>query len=408
MTFTILRDMGECMAGMLSGVRILDLTSVVMGPYAMQILGDMGADIIKIERPEGDIMRHMGHGRSESMGPIHLTVNRNKRSLVLDLKQEEARSALAKLIPTADVFVHSMRPSAMEGLGFGYERVKKLNPKIVYCGAYGFGQEGPYAAKSAYDDIIQGMSGMCSINSAMVGKPQYAPTILCDKIGGLTIAYAVLGALFHQLKYGEGQFVEVPMLETMVSFLMIEHMWERALDPVKGQAGYPRVLTQLRKPHRTKDDVYLCIVPYTDKNWSDLFQVSGRPQLAKDERYATATGRSLNYETLFPLLAEIMAEKTSTEWLSELGRLNIAVGSVNSLEELFEDPHLAAVGMFFKYQHSTEGELSLVKAPVKFSAAPFEVWQGPPRLGEHGEGILKEAGLTLEEIALMKAKGATL
>lgn len=394
------------MAAMLSGVRILDLTSVVMGPYAMQILGDMGADIVKIEKPEGDIMRHMGRGRSQSMGPIHLAVNRNKRSLVLDLKQPAARAALAKLVQTADVFVHSMRPSAIEGLGFGYKQVKELNPKIVYCGAYGFGQDGPYASKSAYDDIIQGLSGMCSINEHMVGRPQYAPTILCDKIGGLTIAYAVLGALVHKLRSGEGQFVEIPMLETMVSFLMIEHLWGKVLDAEKGEAGYPRILTQLRKPHRTKDG-YLCIVPYTDRNWRDLFELSGRSELAKDERYATATGRSLNYETLFPLLAEIMAERTSEEWLTELGRNNIPVGPVNTLEGLFNDPHLAAVGMFFKYSHPTEGELNLVKAPVKFSAAPFEVRQAPPQLGEHSADILSEAGLSREEIAALKAQGAT-
>jgi len=394
------------MAGMLSGVRILDLTSVVMGPYAMQILGDMGADVIKIERPEGDIMRHMGRGRSVHMGPIHLAVNRNKRSIVLDLKQEGARSALTQLIKTADVFVHSMRASAIEKLGFGYEDVRRINPRLVYCGANGFGLDGPYATKAAYDDIIQGMSGMCGINAHMVGRPQYAPTILCDKIGGLTIAYAILGALFHQLKYGEGQFVEVPMLETMVSFLMIEHLWDRVLDPVNGQAGYPRILTQLRKPHKTKDG-YLCIVPYTDKNWRDLFEVSGRPELAKDERYATATGRSLNYETLFPLLAQIMSEKTSEEWLAILAQLNIAVGPVHSLEDLFDDPHLAAVRMFFKYDHPTEGELSLVKAPVKFSAAPFEVREPPPRLGQHGEAILKEAGLPADQIAALKASGAT-
>jgi len=393
------------MAGPLKGVRILDLTSVVMGPYAMQILGDMGADIIKVESPQGDIMRHMGRGRSPAMGPIHLAVNRNKRSLVLDLKQESAKAVLAKLIPTADVFIHTMRPSAIEGLGFGYERVRALKSSIVYCGAYGFGKDGPYASKAAYDDIIQGMSGMCGINTHLAGKPQYSPTILCDKIGGLTIAYAILGALFHQLRSGEGQFVEVPMFETMVSFLLIEHLWDRVHDSKHGQAGYPRILTQLRKPHQTKNG-YLCVVPYTDKNWRDLFELGGRPELAKDERYATATGRSLNYETLFPLLAEIMSERTSEEWLADMGRLNIAVGPVNTLEDLFEDPHLAAVGAFVKVQHLSEGELTLVNAPVRYSATPCELTQLPPHLGEHCEAILTEIGLSSDEIAELRSTKA--
>jgi crotonobetainyl-CoA:carnitine CoA-transferase CaiB-like acyl-CoA transferase len=395
------------MSRMLEGIRIVDLTSVVMGPYAMQILGDMGADVIKVERPEGDIMRHMGRCRSEHMGPIHLSVNRNKRSIVLDLKHEEAREALAKIVTTADVFVHSMRPRAMEKLGFGYEQVKKLNPRIVYCGAYGYSQDGPYAQKAAYDDIIQGLSGMCGINSHMLGRPQFSPTILADKIGGLTIAYAILGALFHQQKYGEGQCLEVPMLETMVSFLMIEHMWQRTFDLEKGEAGYPRILTQLRKPHRTKDDGYLCIMPYTDRNWIDLFEVSGRAETAKDERYSTAHARSLNYETLFPMLAEIVAEKTTAEWLAILERLSIAGSVVNSLEDLYDDPHLKAVGMFFGYEHPSEGPINLVKAPVKFSARPFEVTNPPPRLGQHGEEILRDAGVSAETIAAMKAKGAT-
>jgi crotonobetainyl-CoA:carnitine CoA-transferase CaiB-like acyl-CoA transferase len=322
------------MAGPLTGIRILDLTSVVMGPYAMQILGDMGADIIKIESPEGDIMRHMGQGREPAMGPIHLAVNRSKRSLVLDLQQTSARDALKRLMATADVFVHTMRPAAIDRLGLSYEIVRECKPDIVYCGAYGYGKDGPYASMPAYDDMIQGMSGLCALNAHLAGEPRFTPTIVGDKVAGLTMAYAILGALMHRLRTGEGQFVEVPMFETLVSFMMIEHLWDRVRDPEHGQAGYPRVLSQLRKPHRTQDG-YLCVLPYTDRNWRDFFDLAQRSDLAQDPRYATANGRSLNYETLYATLGDIMATRTCDEWQTDLARLSIPVARVNSLEDLF-------------------------------------------------------------------------
>jgi len=387
-------------------MRILDLTSVVMGPYAMQILGDMGADVIKVESPEGDIMRHMGRGPSAAMGPIHLAVNRNKRSLVLDLRQEAARQALTKLIATADVFAHTMRPAAIERLGFGYEAVRVAKPDIIYCGAYGYGKDGPYASMPAYDDMIQGMSGMCSLNAQLAGEPRFIPTILGDKVAGLTMAYAILAALFHRLRTGEGQFVEVPMFETLVSFMMIEHLWERVYDPKDGKAGYPRVLSQLRKPHRTKDG-YLCVLPYTDRNWRDFFELANRPALAEDARYATANGRSQNYETLYKALGDIMAGRTCEEWRIDLERLSVPVARVNTLEDLFEDPHLAAVGAFVKAYHPREGDLTLVSPPVRFSATPCAIDRLPPGLGEHGATILGEAGLSPAEIDILKSTKAT-
>ncbi|CCH07555.1 CaiB/BaiF CoA transferase family protein [Achromobacter xylosoxidans] len=394
------------MPGPLSQIKIVDLTSVVMGPYATQIFGDMGADVIKVESPDGDIMRHMGVGRSHAMGPIHLSVNRNKRSLMLDLRKPEARAALLRVVATADVFVHAMRPAAIERLGLGYAQIKEINPGIVYCGAYGFGEGGPYADDPAYDDMIQGVSGLCSINTHLAGEPRFTPTIIGDKVAGLTIAYSVLAALFHKLRAGEGQSIEVPMFESLASFMLIEHQWERAFDPQNGKAGYPRVLSQLRKPHRTKDG-YLCVLPYTDKNWKDFFQLVGRDDLAQDPRYDTPNHRSQNYETLYKILGEIMTERTSQEWLSQLRPLSIPVAPVNSLEDLFTDPHLAAVGMFVQQEHPSEGVLTHVRPPVKFGETPSEVKRLAPRLGEHSREILAAAGLSDGEISALAESGAT-
>jgi crotonobetainyl-CoA:carnitine CoA-transferase CaiB-like acyl-CoA transferase len=394
------------MPGPLSGIKVVDLTSVVMGPYATQIFGDMGADVIKVESPEGDIMRHMGAAQRPAMGPIHVAVNRNKKSLMLDLRQESARAALLRVVREADVFVHAMRPDAIERLDLGYDAIKAVRPDIVYCGAYGFGKAGPYALDPAYDDMIQGVCGLASINKHLAGEPRFTPTIVGDKVAGLTIAYSVMAALFHRARTGEGQSLEVPMFETLVSFMMIEHMWERAFDPENGVAGYPRVMSQLRKPHRTSDG-YVCILPYTDRNWRDFFELAKRPDLAADPRYASATSRSSNYETLYATLGEIMAGQSTEFWLTHCKPLSIPIAPVNSLEDLFTDPHLRAVGTFVKAEHPDLGAVTQVKSPVNFSRTPSEVRRLAPKLGEHSRAVLSEAGLSAEEIDALVASGAT-
>lgn len=394
------------MPGPLSGIKVVDLTSVVMGPYATQIFGDMGAEIIKVKSPEGDIMRHMGATDSPAMGPIHLSVNRNKKSLMLDLRQPPARAALLRVVADADVFIHAMRPAAIERLGLGHADVKAVAPEIVYCGAYGYGQGGPYAEEPAYDDMIQGVSGLCDLNTHLAGEPRFTPTIIGDKVAGLTIAYGVLGALFHKLRTGQGQRLEVPMFETLVSFVLVEHLWGRVYDLKNGTAGYPRVLSQLRKPHRTRDG-FLCVLPYTDRNWTDFFQLAERPDLAADSRYATATSRSGNYETLYRELGEIIGQRTSAQWLARLKPLGIPVAPVNSLSDLFEDPHLQAIGTFLRMQHPSEGTLTQVKPPVNFEKTPSEITKLAPRLGEHSRELLARAGLSEQEISELVAAGAT-
>lgn len=394
------------MPGALSGFKVVDLTSVVMGPYATQIFGDMGAEVIKVESPDGDIMRHMGATRGAAMGPIHLSVNRNKRSLVLDLRQPAAHAALLRVVGDADVFVHAMRPDAIERLGLGYEAIKAVVPDIVYCGAYGYSKAGPYALEPAYDDMIQGMCGLADTNKHLAGEPRFMPTIVGDKVAGLTIAYAVLAALLHRQRTGEGQSIEVPMFESLTSFMLVEHLWERAYDPKHGAVGYPRVLSQLRKPHRTLDG-FVCVLPYTDRNWRDFFQLAGRPDLAAEERYATSTSRSKNYETLYKALGDIMATRTTAAWIEQCRPLSIPIAPVNSLEDLFEDPHLKAVGTFVRVQHPSEGELTQVKPPVNFEKTPCTITSLAPRLGEHSHEILQQAGLSDAEITALVAAGAT-
>ena len=395
------------MPGPLTGYKILDLTSVVMGPYATQNFGDLGADVIKVESPDGDIMRHMGAAKRPAMGPIHWALNRNKRSLVLDLKKPAAREALLRLAKDADVFVHSMRPDAIERLGLGYEAIKVVRGDIVYCGAYGYGKTGPYALEPAYDDMIQGMCGVAALNQQLAGEPRFTPTIIGDKVSGLFITYSVMAALLHRAKTGQGQSIEVPMFESMVSFLLAEHMWERTFDRENGDVGYPRVMSQLRKPHRTTDG-YVCVLPYTDRNWKDFFKLADRPDLAGDPRYFSATSRSSNYEPLYGELGKIIAGNSNSYWLAECSKLSIPVAPVNQLEDLFTDPHLSAVGMFADYEHPNFGSVTQIKFPISFSQGPSEVRRLAPTLGEHSEEILSEAGFSQAEISELRTSGASI
>ncbi len=286
------------MPGPLDGIRVIDVTTVLLGPYGTQILGDMGADVIKVEAPPGgDIARNMGTVKNAGMGGIYLNANRNKRSLALDLKQESAKQALRRLIPSAQVFVHNMRPAAIERLGFGYEAVAAIKPDIVYVGAYGFGQDGPYRDKPAYDDAIQASSGLASLFRRQDGHARYVPSAIADKIVGLTLSQAVAMALLHKERTGEGQFVEVPMLETLVSFNMAEHLNGAAYRPAIGGMGYQRVTTASRRPFPTKDG-HVCILPYSDRHWRNFFTGVGRPELMEDPRFANYRARVVSVDDL--------------------------------------------------------------------------------------------------------------
>jgi crotonobetainyl-CoA:carnitine CoA-transferase CaiB-like acyl-CoA transferase len=386
------------MPGPLTGVRVVDLTSVVMGPYATQILGDMGADVIKIEAPEGDVCRHLTPSRNRGMSAAFLNLNRNKRSVALDLKREDERQVLLDLISGADVFVTTVRPQAMRKLGLDYESLRERNPRLIYCGAYGFSEEGPYAGRPAFDDIIQAMSGIAALQGAHVDSrgendasgPRYVNTIFADKTVGCVVAYAVAMALYERERSGRGQAIEVPMFETMVSFTLIEHLAGETFCPARGGMGYKRVLSEHRKPYRTKDG-YIGLLPYTAEQWARFFKAAGKPEMASDPRVTDPALRSLKIAELYGMLAEIVAERATAEWVEILRAADLPMTPVLAPEDLLEDEHLQALGFFQREEHPTEGEVRTIGVPVRFSRTPGEIRRLAPRLNEHREEILKEA-----------------
>ena len=391
--------------GPLDGIRVLDLTTVMLGPFSTQILGEMGADVIKIESPGGDIGRMTGVGKNPGMSAAYMMKGRNKRSVVLDLKMPEARDALKRLVETADVFVHNIRPKATVRLGIDYDSIVKWKPDIVYAAATGYGEEGPFVDKPAYDDLIQGASGLAALFGAVTGTPRYGPTVLADKTTGMFLTYAITMALFHRERTGEGQRVHVPMYESFAAFVMNEHMQGRMYEPPVGPAGYQRMLTPHRRPYPTADG-HVCVLPYNDRHWKKFFGVVGREDLTGDDRFSSQAARSANIDALYGIVAEVMPTRTSKEWLTLLEAADIPVMPMNTPEDLFDCPHLNAVGMFPIVDHPTEGKLRHIKVPVSFSKTPGGYYRHPERLGQSTEEVLAEAGFTAEEIAALQNTGA--
>jgi crotonobetainyl-CoA:carnitine CoA-transferase CaiB-like acyl-CoA transferase len=378
-----------------------------MGPFATHILADLGADVIKVESPEGDSLRHYEPLRNPGMAGNILNLHRNKRSIVLDLKRAECRTALDSLIATADVFVHNLRPKPMERLGYSYDRVRSIKADIVYCGAYGFGAQGPYSDKPAYDDLIQAGSGIAALYGEVHGEPAYVPTVICDKLTGQAIAYAILAALLQRARGGGGQAIEVPMLETTIEFNLAEHMYGSAFVPPLSKPGFKRVLSKGRKPYRTKDG-YACILPYSDRNWQDFYTFTGRTAFKDDPRFQRLSDRVQNIGILYQMVEEEAPKRTTSEWVAFCDRVNIPCMPVMSLEELPDDPHVKAVRLFGSAEHPSEGRYRTVRSPVSFSAAPFRIRRHAPRLGEHTAEILAEAGLSAGQIdALLNAASET-
>jgi crotonobetainyl-CoA:carnitine CoA-transferase CaiB-like acyl-CoA transferase len=394
------------MAGPLAGIRILDLTSVVAGPLATQMLGDMGADVIKIESPEGDAPRHTGPSRSPSMAALFMGLNRAKRSLVLDLKKDSAKDALWRLIEDADVFVHSMRPQAIGKLGFSHKDVCGKNPRIVYAALHGYRDGGPYSGQPAYDDVIQGQSGIAALMSEIAGEPRYAPMIIADKTCALAIAGAVSAALFARERTGHGQFVEIPMFEQMVSFVLGEHLFGHNFVPPLAPLGYTRVLASWRRPYKTSDG-YLCMMAYTQEHWRKFWSMVGKPEMHSDPHFDSIASRARNIVALYELAGACIADKTTDEWLVLLRKLEIPAARMSSLEDVMTDPQLEASGFFKRATHPTEGEIQYTDLPVRFSDGPTSSVRLQPRLGEHSIEVLREAGLSEREIETLVASGAT-
>ena len=376
------------MAGPLQGVRILDLTTVVMGPFATQILGDLGADVIKIEAPGGDSMRKVGPFRHPNMGPLFLQANRNKRSIVLDLKKAQDREALLGLVPQADALVYNIRPQAMRRLGLDYETLSPLNPGLIVCGAFGFGEGGPYAGRPAYDDIMQAASGVSSLLQRVNGKPSYAPINICDRTVGLYLANTLLGALFHKARTGEGQSIELPMFETMAQFVAGDHLSGAAFVPALGGTGYQRLLSTQRGPYPTRDG-HLCVVVYTDEHWRRFSAMIGVPDLvAHDPRFATLQTRTVHAEDIGAFLADHLPLKTTQEWAALFGAADIPATPVNTIDDLFHDPHLKAVGFWQEIEHPTEGLLRVPSVPGTWSRTQPDIRRLAPVLGEHTDEVL--------------------
>jgi crotonobetainyl-CoA:carnitine CoA-transferase CaiB-like acyl-CoA transferase len=392
------------MAGPLQGVRIVELTSIVLGPWACQLLADMGADVIKVEAPRGDSNRALGASRTPGMGALYLTCNRNKRSLVLDLTKPGARDALLKLVATADVFVHNNRPQVMTKLALEYADLKKVNPRLIYCGAYGYSKKGPYGQRGALDDSIQAVSGMAMLNIE-TGAPRYMPTIVADKTTAITAVYGILAALFHRERTGEGQELEVPMFETMVSFLMAEHQWGMTFDPPLGAPGYTRLMN--RRPYKTRDG-YIALLPYLDAHWATFCERAGRRDLLEDPRFANLASRLKHIAETYAETEKVVATRTTQEWLDLLAGTSIPTVRVNRLEDLADDPHLAAVGFWSFVEHPTEGRLRAPAFPVNFGATPADIRRHAPRMGEHTLEVLREAGLSDTEVDALCASGAAL
>lgn len=385
------------MSGPLKGVRVLDLTAVVMGPYCTLMLGDMGADIIKVENLSGDTTRYLGPSKNEGMGSLFLHLNRNKRSVTLDLKSKKGKEILLALIKEVDVFVHTMRLHTMEKLGLTYEDLKKVNNKLIYCGMYGFSKDGPYSKKPAYDDIIQGASGIAAAQGQISEEPQYLATVLADKTAGLVGMSSILAALYHREKSGEGQEIEVPMFETMVSYSMIEHMYGETFTPPIGSMYYSRVTSKNRKPYKTKNG-YIGVMIYNDKQWRTFFEVSGHKELQDDERFENMKNRSANIDFVYQVVEEIISTKTSEEWLEILESSDIPCTKINSPKDLFDDPHLKETNFFREVEHPSEGMIKDMKFPVNFSNTPATVKRYAPNLGEHNEEIFNEVGFSGKDL----------
>jgi crotonobetainyl-CoA:carnitine CoA-transferase CaiB-like acyl-CoA transferase len=374
--------------GPLAGVRVLDLTTVIMGPSATQALGDLGADVVKIETAEGDSLRWVGPWRTPGMGPLFLWANRNKRSVVLDLKSPEGKRAALALAAQADVLVSNVRPQGLARLGLDYQSVRATNEKIIYVAAVGYGAGGPSAGKAVYDDLMQAASGISGLFGAVDGTPRYAPINLCDRIVGLYVTSAVTAALFHRERTGQGQEIEVPMFETMAQFVLSDHIGGNAFVPSEGPMGYKRLLSPTRGPYPTADG-FLAVMLYTNKHWNAFAQLIGQPDLLKtDPRFATQETRTQHAQEMGAFLSLQLQARTSAEWLEALHGIDIPACPVNAVEDLQDDPHLAAVNFFETVDHPTEGKVNVARFPARFSETPANTRRLAPNLGKHNKDFL--------------------
>jgi len=393
--------------GPLDGIRIIDMSSVLMGPLATQTLGDYGADIIKVEAPVDDIMRQVGPMRNASMGPMFLNVNRSKRSICLDLKNPAGRDVLLRLVKDADILVYNVRPRAMARLGLDYESICAVNPSIVYAGLFGYGQDGPYAPKPAYDDLIQGGALVPHLSArASGGEPRYAPNALADRVVGHAAVGAILATLVHRLKTGEGQKVEIPMFETMVQFILGDHLSGLTFDPPLDEGGYRRQLSVHRRPFPTSDG-YVCALIYSDDQWRRFLKAIGEPEaLANHPDFQTFADRQKHIDAYYESLIEVFRQRSSREWIDLLEAADLPVMPMHDFQSILDDPHLQANGFFQMVDHPSEGRMRTMRVPASWSATPTGEHRHAPQKGEHSIEVLKDAGYSADEIKSMLDENA--
>lgn len=375
--------------GPLSGVRVLDLSINILGPLATQILGDMGADVIKVEPPKGDHNRHSGPYRTSGMSALFMANNRNKRSVVLDIKTKEGYEALMKLVDTADVFVHSMRASAADRLGISYAKISERNPRIIYGYGAGFRQDGPKKNRPAYDDIIQAESGMVGVVEKATGAAGYIPTIVVDKTAAHVLVSSIAMALFHRERTGEGQELYVPMLENTVAYLMVEHLWGAVHNPPSGPMGYSRVLNS--RIFATSDgQISLCAI--NNIQWHAVFDALDRSDLAENEKFNKVGARNANFQELYAIIGDELKARTTQELRVLFDKADVPNGPVNTLEDVYKDPYLRDSGFWVEYEHPTEGTCVTTAVVPQFSKSPGALRLPPPSLGQHTHEVLKEIG----------------
>ncbi len=394
------------MTGPLAGIKIIDMSNTLMGPYTTQILGDMGAEIIKIESLQGDPLRGAGHARHAGMGALFLNVNRSKRSIALDLKRKEARAVISRLIETADAFVYNLRPNAMGRLGLAYADVSAMNPRIVYAGLFGFGQDGPYADKPAYDDLIQAEVALPTlVGVSGGGEPRYVPAAIVDRGVAFAAVGAIVGALFHQLRTGEGQRVDIPMFETMAEFVLGDHLAGHTFEPPLGPMGYARTLSTDRRPFGTRDG-FICVMIYTDDQWRKFYELTGRSP-ADDPRLRDMATRTRNIDALYGELAELLKEKSTAEWIQLFEAGGIPHARMKTLDDLLHDQHLEATKFFSLVDHPSEGLVRTMRFPSQWSVTQPMSSRQAPLFGQHTAEILREHGYNAQAIDALAAAKVT-
>jgi hypothetical protein len=392
------------MPGALDGIRILDLTSVLMGPSATQMLAEMGAEVIKIEALGGDTTRGIGPGRTPSMGSNFLNMNRGKRSVALDLKRASGVRVVERMVAWCDVFIHNIRPQAAARLGLSEAHLRPLKPSLIYCALTGYGSGGPYAGQAAYDDLIQGQGGIAGLFQRGEGPPRYVPTPVADRVAGLNAVVAVTSSLLYRERTGQGQYVEVPMFESVAHMVLSDHTYGRTHQPPLGPAGYDRVLSAARRPYATSDG-WLCVLIYQDRHWQRFFALVDRPDMAADPRFATMRSRNAHIDELYAWVAQVLQTRSTQEWIDCLRQQDIPAGPLHTLESLLEDEHLHQSGFFTEIDHPSEGRLRSMRLPMTWSVSTPDAPRPAPNLGEHGPEVLRELGFEESEIAALVAEG---